>query len=116
MSKYRSVLIASMMISAFLILHSPAKAHCIDADQCTTEECYARQALVHPLCDEGNRSCRNISVDDKDELAARIQNGDKCLVARVRVSECFSEPDPGHQNAIEMVEAAIAACQVKWAQ
>ncbi len=116
MSKYRLVMIAPMMIGAFLMFQSPAYAQCSNANLCTTEECKTRQSSVHPLCDAGNRSCQSISVNDKDELEARIQNGYACLVARLRVAECFSQPDGGHVIAIEMVEGAIALCQAKYNQ
>jgi len=67
---------------------------------------------VHPTCDV-QRSCAAISAANKVELRRRLTINQRCLAARTNVSQCFSNSDPGHDQAMIAVQNAIDACQAK---
>ena len=116
MSRLRSSLLAVTLIAGAIsftaLLPNIAIAQCAVADQCSPATCRLRHNAVHPTCDQ-SRSCANIPANNKVELRRRLAINEQCLRARLDVSACFSDSDPGHDEAIQSVENAIARCQIK---
>ena len=113
MSRTTSIVTAAIVaVSLSTLLSLPAQAQCSNADQCTPDVCRQRQSRVHPTCDQP-RSCANISANNKPELRRRLTINQQCLAARMNVAQCFSNSDPGHDQAIIAVQNAIDACQDK---
>ena len=111
----KAVLIAGIISLSLVLQSDVALAQCAHADQCSPQDCTLRQASVHPTCDQP-RSCTTINVDNKVELFRRLTINQQCLTARLDVSQCFSNSDPGHDVAIQSVRNAIATCQTKFYQ
>ncbi len=113
MSRSASILTAAIVaLSLSPLLSAAAYAQCANADVCTAALCRQRQARVHPTCDV-QRSCAAINANNKVELRRRLTINQNCLAARQNVSECFSNSDPGHDQAMIAVQNAIDACQSK---
>jgi len=106
-----AALVASTLTLAVL-LPGTALAQCAVADRCLEGTCNALQSQVHPTCDQP-RSCTNINSNNTTELTRRLLINQQCLAARTDVAQCFSNPDPGHQEAIDSVQRAIVTCRVK---
>jgi hypothetical protein len=100
------------VISLSVLSPDIALAQCSQADLCSSSTCSALQHNVHPACDQP-RSCANVNVNNKQELVRRLLINQQCLAARQDVALCFSNPDPGHEQAIKSVENAIVTCRVK---
>lgn len=108
----RKVMLAFFSAAMIAVMSGSAYAQCAAADRCTPAVCSQRQSIVHPTCDQ-QRSCTNISASNQAELKRRLQINQDCLAARMNVSACFSQSDPGHDEAIQSVKNAIATCQSK---
>lgn len=120
MSRVRTLIIAAALVAGPIALFATllpdiALAQCSKADQCTASVCSALQDEVHPSCDQ-ERSCRDISKNDKTELVRRLLINQQCLLARTDVAGCFSKPDRGHRQAIQDARNAIATCRGKLEQ
>lgn len=113
MSRTASIVTAAILAVSLSTLPSlPVQAQCANADQCTPDVCRQRQSRVHPTCDV-QRSCANVNVNNKPELRRRLTINQNCLAARTNVAQCFSNSDPGHDQAIIQVQNAIDLCQNK---
>lgn len=107
-----TIVLLAGTISLSVLSPDIALAQCALANRCRPNVCSDLQRRVHPTCDQP-RSCTPIHENNKPELRRRLAINQRCLNAREAVARCFSNPDPGHQEAIQSVENAIVTCETK---
>ncbi|MCG8504584.1 MAG: hypothetical protein MI755_08265 [Sphingomonadales bacterium] len=107
MTRSKLFLSFAASVLAVVALSTDAEAGCPDADRCTLEQCQERQRAVHPTCDRPRACSRGMT---RAQLTTARFRSVECLDARVTVQACFSNPDRGHQQAIQNVMRSIEKC------
>ncbi len=111
--QFPSSCFCSFLIALTTILAPRAlNAGCADDYQrkpeCSARECRARYEQVHRVCDVP-KVCAKKSP--KEQLTASLEKHMACKEVRLRVADCFTEPDAGHILQITDAENGIRKCE-----